>query len=574
MIVHEMIETIFQAGSRPYRIGAKETQSYRDLASRISACLAQFDAAGLVAGDRVLIVTDDEPAAVAAVLAALTDGKVPSVISVKSSLARQQRLAAHFEPKLILADRPEALSANAQIVLPAEIAPAQRGIFRRTAELRRPEGSVAPSDLAYVLFTSGSTSAPKGVAISHGALEAQLSELLSLFAYGPEARVFNGLMLSHADGLIQGPILAAACGGSWLRPPAFVASEMEAWLNLVTALGATHFISVPTIYAMIDRLAVHDDYFDNPDLGLLQSVGAKLPQALKARIEARFCKPIANHYGLTETVVTALYQVPGTVCTGIGDVGRGLAAEARLTEGEERAADEGELWLRGPQLFDGYWRAPDLTAEVLHDGWLRTGDQARREADGSISILGRVKTAINTGGLLVLPEEVDEALVSHPAVAEAASLGLSDEIFGEIAVSAVVLSEPVDEASLTAHCRDRLEPLKVPKHIVVVDAIPRGDVGKAQLDPLRALVTERLARDEGEADKEDRLASVIALAARVFRLPPGTLTADSAPETVSAWDSFTHMSLVMEAERAFACRLDTAAVARIRSLGDLARALG
>ena len=574
MHASDIITRLYTNGERPFAVHAQYTQRYADLTARISACLAHYDQAGLTTGDRVLIVTADERAAVAAFLAALLDGKVPAIIAPDAADTRQARLAAHFAPALTVADvRPEWASTLPTLEA-ARITPPPRRLFERPNTGRRPSGAVTPADTAYVLFTSGSTAEPKGVVISHGALAAQLDELITLFRYGPSARIFNGMALTHTDGLIQGPVLAAACGGAWLRPPAFTPAKIEDWLNLIAALNSTHFLSVPTVYAMIDRLAVHDDYFDLPDLWCLQSTAAKLPAALRRRIEARFGKPMANYYGLTETVSAALYHIPGNVaCTGSGDAGRSLGVATRLVDADGQESETGELWLRGPQIFDGYWRAPDLTASVLQDGWLKTGDLARREADGSIEILGRIKAAINTGGLSVMPDEINEALATHPAVAEVATVGLADALFDEIVVCAVVLNTAVDPQALMDHCRERLEPLKVPKHIITVTAIPRGAAGKPQDLPLRALLTKQLTQTAPQAEGARATAEIIDLAAQVFRVAPETLCADSTPDSVGAWDSFTHLSLIMAAERRFGCRLDTAAIAGIQSLGDLARAI-
>lgn len=569
----EIVRQIYEGGRRPFVVSAHQTQSYRELAAQISAWLSAYDNAGLMSRDRILIATSDEAATVAAFLAAMLDGKVPAIISPDSGKARQAGLAAHFEPSLVVSDTKPDWIGQVPLLDPMQVGSGRRAIFGRRVEGRRPLAAIASEEVAYVMFTSGSTSAPKGVVISHGALAAQLGELVSLFGYDQNARIFNGLMLSHADGLIQGPILAAATGAAWLRPPNFTPATIEDWLNLVSGLSATHFLSVPAVYAMIDRLAVHDDYFDLPSLELLQSVGAKLPDTLRGRIEARFGKPMANHYGLTETVASALYDVPGNACSGKGDLGRGLGVETRLIDTKGREATDGELCLRGAQVFEGYWRAPALTDAALHDGWLRTGDLARREIDGSISIQGRIKTSINTGGLLVMPDEIDEVLVAHPAVAEAASVGIEDEVFGEIAVTAVVLGVSIDEATLADYCRLHLEPLKVPKRIITVEAIPRGDAGKPQVVPLRTLLLERLAEIGIEPYEGDELSEVIALAAKIFRVQPEELSTKSTPDTVAAWDSFTHLSLILEAERHFVCRLDTAAIARINSLGDLANAI-
>ena len=492
-----IINSIYSGGRKPFVIRSNEKLSYSRLSHSISSCLKVFDCAGLISQDRVMIVTFDEDAAVAAFLAATLDGKVPTIISPETPHSGLKAMASHYDPKWIFADeeKPSWATTSSGSSVATDITKKIK-LFVRGQNQRQPIGTVSPRDTAYVMFTSGSTANPKAVSITHAALAAQLGELAMLFAYEAESRIFNGLMLSHADGLIQGPVLAAAVNASWLRPPVFTPAGVESWLNMVSGMGATHFISVPTVYELIDRLSLDNDYFESPKLKMLQSVGAKLSFDLRNRIENRFGKPVANHYGLTETVVSALYNVPGSTCSGKGDVGKGIAVEAKLQTAIKDTNNEiGELLLRGPQVFSGYWRADELTSAVLINGWLRTGDLAKTEDDGTITIIGRIKTSINTGGLLVFPDEIDEVLLTHPAVSEAATIGVPDDVHGEIAISAVVLASGVKEYDLAAHCMDKLEPLKVPKHIVAVNSIPRGDIGKPKISELGEILQSHLSNE-------------------------------------------------------------------------------
>ena len=179
-----------------------------------------------------------------------------------------------------------------------------------------------------------------------------------------------------------------------------------------------------------------------------------------------------------------------------------------------------------------------------------------------------------TGGFLIRPDEIDEAMLRHPQVRESATLGMADEMFGEVPVAAVVCDGPVTQADLAAHARARLEDQKVPRHIVVLDAIPRGISGKVQGDALRAAISEALqaapaavAQDTGD----DLAASVLAVAAEVFRVDPAQLGLDSRQGDVAGWDSFSQLNLIMAAESHFAITIPASRVAAIRTLGDLAR---
>ena len=185
--------------------------------------------------------------------------------------------------------------------------------------------------------------------------------------------------------------------------------------------------------------------------------------------------------------------------------------------------------------------------------------------------LGRVKAAINSGGTLIRGEEIDECLLHHPAVAEAVTVGLPDEEFEEIAVSAVVLRGGAEEAELMRHCRAELEALKVPKRILVVPAIPRGDAGKPNLQSVRELLTSLMQRQTVDIPliSDDLERQLLDLAALVFGVSPQSLSPSSSPESVEGWDSFKHVNLVLQTEDLFSIRIPGSAIPKIKTLGDL-----
>jgi len=438
---------------------------------------------------------------------------------------------------------------------------------------REPRLSDAVDKLAYLLFTSGTTQAPSGVMVTRHNLLAQLTTLSRLFACTSQTRLFNDMVLAHGDGLVQGPLLALANGSTLIRSGGFTVSGMEDWLNRVRQERATHVITVPTIWSMVDRYAQHDDYFDAPECSHLMSVADRLDPGLWRRIEARFKRPVFNQYGLTETVASALYAGPHPEMGSFGTIGRPVDCEARLAPPVADDSDEGELELRGNNIFAGYWKNTVRTEESFTaDGWMRTGDLAARRPDGSYEIRGRIKTTIMTGGFLIRPEEIDEVMATHPAVTQSVTVALPDSDFGEIPVTAVVLSTAVNEAALALHARARLETLKVPKRIIALPSISRGDAGKPRMGELRATLAatielEATARAEGKPD--GTFAAVRALAAEVFRVDATSLQATSSPETVPGWDSFSQIMLILATEDRFKIRIPASKVAGIRSLGEL-----
>ena len=594
-------DALKKRGTAPYLLAPGGAASYTTLADTITRFAAAFGSRSLTQGDRVAISLRDELLAGAAFIAALFEGLIPVILSTDAGPQRVSAICASIDaalfvcdlggdtttwegPKLVLGHSKTAAYGHREIASANPIrrdgkvrtVGAMTGLPDKGREPRLPE--VESSALAYIMFTSGTTAAPNGVMISQANLLTHLATLIRLFDFGPHTRVFNPTPISHTDGLVMGPLLAMATGGALIRPGTFGVSGMEEWLGFIGSQRATHMITNPTVLAVIDRLAQRDDYFATPEFaGILCSASILRPE-LWERLERRFNIQLWNLYGLTETVTSALYAGRHPEMGPVGTVGLSIDCEARLGSREgtplsKTDLPEGEIQLRGEHIFTGYWRNPELDAQTFTpDGWMRTGDLARRREDGAYEFLGRLKAAINCGGTLIRGEEIDECLLRHPAVVESVTVGLPDPDFEEVPISAVVLSSEVDETALTAHCRAGLEALKVPKRILPLALIPRGDSGKPKFAALRAHLSEALAfhSEANGAGESELLHQVINLAALIFRVESSTLTSASEPETVPGWDSFTHLSLIIQAEAAFGIRIPAAEVEKINTLGRLA----
>ncbi|GGH24080.1 hypothetical protein GCM10007036_30210 [Alsobacter metallidurans] len=531
--------------------------------------------------------------------AALLDGVVPVMLTHDTAELRAQAVGHSVEPKLVICDlvRQQQSWTEAHPVTfagsPAEAPQKSWRLFgsgkvedaaRRLGldlplQGREPRLPEALDEIAYILFTSGTTQSPSGVMLSRRNLLANLATLSRLFAYDPSSRIFNDMVLAHGDGLVQGPMLALANGCALIRSGGFTVPGLENWLNRVRQERASHVITVPAVWSLIDRYAQHNDYFDAPECKGLLSVAARLDPALWLRLETRFGRPVFNQYGLTETVASALYAGPQAEMGAFGTIGRPVDCDARIAPlpGGAAADGSGELQLRGDNVFPGYWRDAARTAATFTpDGWMRTGDLAVQGPEQSFDIVGRIKTVIMSGGFLIRPDEIDEAMLAHENVIESATVALPDETFGEVPVTAVVIEGSINEATLTSHARANLEPLKVPKRILALPAIPRGDAGKPNLGLLREAIAASLAQEGKQSDGDGRTTGaaalatqVLGLAAEVFRVEPTSLSTTSTPASVAAWDSFSQLSLVFAAEERFKIRIPAARVAGLRSLADL-----
>lgn len=241
---------------------------------------------------------------------------------------------------------------------------------------------------------------------------------------------------------------------------------------------------------------LHDVTAEPADLASLAvcvSGGAPMPPPVASAFRDRYGIDVLEGYGLSETSPVVCFDVPGrpsrpgSVGFPIPGVELRLVDEAgQVVEGHDRP---GELWVRGDNVMKGYYRDPEATAEALREGWLRTGDVAARDGDGAYRILERKKDLILRGGYNVYPREVEAVLHAHPAVAEAAVVGVPDERYGEEVVAFVTLADggAVTEAELAAHCRERLAHYKYPRRVVVVEELPHTPTGKVLKPALRRL---------------------------------------------------------------------------------------
>jgi acyl-CoA synthetase (AMP-forming)/AMP-acid ligase II len=249
--------------------------------------------------------------------------------------------------------------------------------------------------------------------------------------------------------------------------------------------GATWYSAVPTLHQLL--LARADPSAGKPagaeNLRFIRSCSASLPPQVMHDLEAAFGAPVLEAYGMTE----AAHQMasnplpPGQRKP--GSVGPGTDVRISIMDAEGRhlpAGERGEVVIKGPNVIQGYENNPEANATSFVDGWFRTGDQGFLDADGYLTLVARIKELINRGGEKVSPRDIDEVLLTHPAVAEAVCFGVPHPTWGEEVAAAVVLREKVAESELLAYCRERLADYKRPKQIFITDTIPRTATGKIQ----------------------------------------------------------------------------------------------
>lgn len=403
-------------------------------------------------------------------------------------------------------ETPARTVALAQGIALIELAPApggQAGLFTlHGAAGARPAtpGPARSSDVALLLQTSGTTARPKRVPLTHANLAASAQGIAASLGLGAEDRCLDVMPLFHIHGLMV--LLASlAAGGSVACPPRFDVARFGAWLE---ELRPTWYSAVPTMHHAVVRLAgLAPSPAARTSLRLIRSSSAPLPPRLAAELEALFGVPVIEAYGMTE----ASHQIASNPLPPRprkpGSVGIAAGAAVAIVDAAGRPLPPGvagEIVIRGPGVTAGYENGPAEGAWTS-EGWLRTGDQGRLDADGYLFLTGRLTEIINRGGEKISPREVEDVLGAHPAVAEAVAFPIPHPTLGEDVGVAVVLHAGASAATqdLRRFAAERLADFKVPGRVLLVDRIPAGATGK----PQRARLAEQLQPQAGARPRAD-----------------------------------------------------------------------
>ena len=337
----------------------------------------------------------------------------------------------------------------------------------------------SPDDVALFLHTSGTTSRPKGVPLTHRNLVASLQNIGDTYALTPDDVALVVMPLFHVHGLIGVALSTLRTGGSIVVPDRFSASRF--WEHQ-RATGATWYSAVPTIHQIL-LMRADDDQAPDESFRFIRSCSAALAPTVFHDLESRFGAPVLEAYGMTEAshqmssnALPPGLRAPGTVGSGTGvDIAIMDDAGALLETGSQ-----GEVVIRGPNVTHGYHNNPTANADSFTNGWFRTGDQGLLDSVGVLTLTGRLKELINRAGEKISPLEVDAVLLQHPTVAEAVCFGVPDVKYGEAVQAAVVLSRSASENEIVEFCSNHLADFKVPDRVYLVESLPRTATGKIQ----------------------------------------------------------------------------------------------
>lgn len=477
-------------GDRVALVFGEREWTYRELEDATSRAAAALLAQGLTKGDRVAAFGRNSDAYLLGFLACARAGLVHVPLNYNLTGYELEYLVTQSGSSLVLAD-PDLVPRLDDLEAPVPSLPlrdAEGSLLdaARTGEVPEVDVEVADDDLAQLLYTSGTTSRPKGAMMTHRSLVAEYLSCVVALDLAQDDEPLHVMPLYHSAQMhvFLLPWLAVGARSTLLEVP-----DPGEILARIERDGHRAFFAAPTLWVAMTN---HAD-FAGRDLASLRKAyyGASImPGPVVERLQAKMPElGLYNCFGQSEMGPLCTVLRPEEHAERPDSAGRPvLLTEMRVVDGEGRdvaPGEMGEVVYRSPQLCLGYWDKPQETAEAFVDGWFHSGDLVRVDEQGYIIVVDRIKDVINSGGVLIASREVEDALFSHPAVAEAAVIGTPDERWVEAVTAVVVLQDEVSTADLLEHARTRLAGFKVPKSVHVVDALPKNTSGKILKRSLR-----------------------------------------------------------------------------------------
>ncbi|MEO7762278.1 MAG: AMP-binding protein [Casimicrobiaceae bacterium] len=477
--------------ARPFLIAPESghTYTYADLdlqSRRVAARLAEH---GLRPGDTVGMLLHNGWQTAAIFLGTMCTGYVCAPLNLLAQRSQLAYVIGHADCKLIftaseyegaLRDALRELGRTIAIEVIDVDTPA---LFADSRPAGAPPVALDGASPALLMYTSGTTGVPKGALLSHANLLAAARSVGQWHGLTPDDRVLSSLPLYHVNGQVIATVTPFVSGGSIIAPHRFSVGN---WWQLVKWYQPTWLNMVPTIIAYLLNAAEPGRTHLFPQVRFGRSASAPLPPDQHRAFERTFGIGVIEAMGMTESASVVFCNPQDRAQRKLGTPGLPCGVEARVIarDGATLPDDEtGELMLRGPNVMQAYYKSPEQTRAALDsDGWLHTGDLGYRDADGFYFVTGRIKELIIKGGENIAPREIDEALLKHPAVLEAAAVGIPDPNYGQEILACIVLKPgyTCDELTLRAHCMVELGRYKTPRDFRFVIELPKGPSGKVQ----------------------------------------------------------------------------------------------
>jgi len=477
--------------------------TYGALRSNVEALAEQLSAAGVQRGDRIGIALPNGLPIVVAFLAAaeigtaaplnpaykeddftfyLDDTNAKVLILPPDGAEEARRALRKAQGERPVRDLPIDMDANGTVTL-------------TTISDRKPYTRPTPDDVALILHTSGSTGRPKRVPLKHANLTISAQNVARHYKLTKDDVAMCVMPLFHVHGLVASTLATLSTGGALVVPAKF--NPLSFW-RTARDTGMTWYSAVPTIHQLL--LARGADPDRRPEgaakLRFIRSCSAALPPPVMQALEKAFGAPVLEAYGMTEAAhQMASNPLPPEERRG-GSVGHGTDVQIGITDDAGNLlapGQHGEVVIKGPNVITGYENNPEANAKSFTHGWFRTGDQGFLDEKGYLTLVSRIKEPINRGGEKISPREIDEVLLTHPAVAEAVAFGMPHATWGEEVAAAVVVKSDggaVSESDLLTFCKEKLADFKRPKRIHIMTTIPRTATGKMELEGIVGAVVE------------------------------------------------------------------------------------
>ncbi|MBN8475305.1 acyl--CoA ligase [Sulfuritalea sp.] len=476
-------------------IGApsRKSLSHGELRALIARTVARLNELGAGRNDRVAIVLPNGPEMAACFLAVAT-GTASAPLNPAYRQDEFEFYLGDLNAKLLIAmqgvDTP-ARAAAAKLGVPiVELVPDTAVGAGSFSLLGAGAGSAAanggfaqPDDVAMVLHTSGTTSRPKIVPLSQKNLCASAANIRRTLAFTPQDRGLNIMPLFHIHGLIAGVLAPISAGSEVFCSSGFDALKFFGWMD---ECHPTWYTAVPTMHqAILTRAPRNKEIIEKNPLRFLRSSSSSIPPQVITELEAVFKAPLIEAYGMTEATHQMASNPLPPATRKPGSVGLAAGPEVQIMDeaGSILAPNTvGEIVIRGANVTVGYENNPKANAEGFTNGWFRTGDQGVKDAEGYVSLTGRLKEIINRGGEKISPREIDEVIMDHPAVSQVVCFAVPHPKLGEEVGAAVVLKEgaTATEKDIQAFVATRVADFKVPKKVLILPEIPKGATGKLQ----------------------------------------------------------------------------------------------
>lgn len=458
-----------------------------DLSARFAAVLRSY---GVEVGDRIVVQVDKSVGAMALYLGCLRVGAIFVPLNTAYTAAEVDYFLGDSEPRLFVTRSLRDAAADHILVMGTT----PDSPLWAEALAAEPDPVIAPrtaSDIAAILYTSGTTGRSKGAMLSHGNLTSNAQELNRLWGFTPDDVLLHALPVFHVHGLFIALHTAFLSAATTIFVPSFDAAQVKALLPKATVL-----MGVPTFYT---RLLALPDFGagDCRSIRLFISGSAPMLAETHRQFEARTGQIVLERYGMTEAGIITSNPLDGERVAGtVGYPLPGVDLRIADEQGQPLPHDTpGFIEIKGPNVFGGYWRMPEKTAQEFRDGgWFITGDVAVQSPDGRVTIVGRAKDLIISGGYNIYPKEIESVLDAVAGVAETAVIGVPDPDFGECVVALVVPEKTLAPslADLEACVREQLARFKHPRKIILVQDLPRNAMGKVQKNLLRDLYRDCL----------------------------------------------------------------------------------